>query len=117
MNASIILLLAVALLLCFMFAWDNDTHRMIDQVIVETYTQPHDVPSPEPFIYRKYRLHDYEGCTLEDIEDVDFDEPDRRIKKTRRWYYRFAPSHSGKGATLHTYRVKGFSKDVLHPVK
>lgn len=107
MNA-IVLLLAVAILLCFAFNWDTNTHHMINKVIVETYT---DEPSPEPFIYTKYRLHDYDGCSLAEVNDMDYDET-APIRVKRDKFYR---SHCGKGATLHTYRVKGFNNKVFHP--
>lgn len=110
MNA-IVLLLAVAILLCFAFGWDTHTHHLINQVIVETYTT--NEPSPEPFIYKKYRLHDYEGCSIADLDNVEYDEPVRVSHKHKS----FEVSHNGKGATLHTYRVKGFSNKVLHPCK
>lgn len=135
MNA-IVLLLAVALLLCFVFVWDAQTHRLMNRAIVQTYTE--DAPRTDD----GYLWDEFDGTPTEYVdalnlaiigapirirhknrralanvvtEDAEFDTP-VRIKKTRKMYA-FQTSHSGKGATLHTYRVKGFTKNVLHPCK
>ena len=110
MNA-IVLLLAVALLLCFCFVWDAQTHDLMNRVIVETYATT-DAPRTDGYLIRHKNRRSLADVV---VEDAEFDTP-RRIKQTRKMY-RFEPSHSGKGATLHTYRVKGFTKNVLHPCK
>lgn len=127
---SIITLFVAALCLCVYYEYNEMTYRLMLKAMVASYSSYDDPMSSiedadiiEPFrtVKRNWRAAIKRiKCLADVVENQEvIDMPSRSnhnfAEATGGEWGKIGYSHYGKGATLHTYRTKKFTKKVLHP--
>lgn len=127
---SIITVFVAGLLLCMYFEWNEVTYRLMLKATYASWKnyssfdniEDEDVIEPFRTVKRNWRAAIKRIKCLADVvenQEAVIDMPSRSnhnfAEATGGEWGKVGYSHYGKGATLHTYRTKKFTKKVLHP--